>query len=866
MLFFRHSLLFSTLSFILFFASFVAGQVVFRELPGYMPKIQDHSFFEITQSRDVILLNGKWQVYPANEVVEKKVTINIPSVFEGEGEFIFERSFQLSKKDIETSSFDLVFLGLNYRADISINNVIIYRHTGGEFPFTIELSRDILESDSSNVLSVKLFYKLDSENTIPLKQRFLTSRNYGGIIHDVYLYKKPSININRFNVQTGLNSADNEATISFKSVIVDHEVLDNSRLTGDVSNLSFKVTITPPDSVNVIKVPQYSIALKRNKEETIERTITIQNPILWSPDNPSSHKIRAELWQGDRLIDIVERSVALYGLNVADNTLMFNGEEFKLKGVTYVPEFRTYGDLMSYEQFDEDIRLIKEAGFNAVRISKTVPHPYCLKLCETYGLIAFIEIPVGMLPTRISQDQNFVARCRYFVNSYINAYEKYSAVAALGLGSSFLASNDSHRSLLIDLGKLVKDNANWVTFASFGNLNITAIDNVDMYGLELLNELPEERLTKINQLQNDLGAGKVFLSEVTYTVNKGNSDGYVNKFSYEAQAKFFSDLIDYSLNSPLSGYFINSIFDIRGDYSSLLSGYNSQNIYNIGLVGEKRTTNRISFKVVNSKLNNTERITIPIGSTKDDAPMIFIIFGLLLALFMGILVNSGKKFREDASRALLRPYNYYADVRDQRIMSAYHTTFLAIIIVIVQALMLSNILFYLKTNIVFEKLLLSFGSPVFLKAINNLCWNPFYAIIWLTILGILLLLITTLIIKVASFFIRTRVYIASIYFAVIWAFLPMVFLIPLGIVLYRVLVANIVNGYIYFSLIVLLVWIAHRLLKGIYVIFDASPGSVYFYSILFVLFILGGILLYFEINNSAIQYMLFTFKQYSILS
>jgi len=93
----------------------------------------------------------------------------------------------------------------------------------------------------------------------------------------------------------------------------------------------------------------------------------------------------------------------------------------------------------------------------------------------------------------------------------------------------------------------------------------------------------------------------------------------------------------------------------------------------------------------------------------------------------------------------------------------------------------------------------------------------------------------------------------------------MVFLIPLGIVLYRVLIADIVNIYIYISFIALVVWVVYRLLKGIYIIFDASPGSVYFYSSLFILFIFGSILLYFEINNSAIQYILFTLKQYSII-
>jgi beta-galactosidase len=854
------------LFFALFFSGFSQSQVVFRELPGYKPNLEDHSFFEITQTRNIILLNGKWKVYPADGDVEKKVTINVPSVFEGEGEFVFEKSFKITESELKTNSFDLVFLGLNYRADISINNIIIYRHPGGEFPFTIDLHRDILKSDEANLLTVKLFYKLDSKITIPLMQRFLFGKNYGGIIHDVYIYKKPSINFSNFEIQSEVNPSIKKAIIKLISVVVDHEVIESNQAIDTVVNLSLKASIISPDSVNTFEIPQYSFGLKQNKEEAIEQSIEINNPMLWSPENPKLYKVRMELWREDVLVDVLERTVALYRFEVTDNSLRLNGNKFKLEGVTYIPEFHSYGDLMNYEKFGEDIRLIKEVGFNAVRIAKIVPHPYFLSLCEKYGLLVFIEIPIGMLPAKISRDQNFVERCRYFITSYISAYEKYSAVAAFGLGSSFLTSIDSHRSLLINLGGIVKNNTDWITFATFGNLKISAVDNIDLYGLELLNELPKDRLSEINQLQNNIGVGRVFISEATYTVNKGNSDGYVNKFSYEAQAKFFSDLIDYSRSNSIPGFFINSITDIRGDYSSLLSGYTSDNIYNIGLVGENRKINRIGYKVVYSKLNNTERITIPIGSIKDDAPMVFILIGLVLALLMGVLVNSGKKFREDASRALLRPYNYYADIRDQRIMSAFHTAFLGVIIVIVQALILSNLLYYFKISIVFEKLLLSFGSPILIRIVNYLCWNPFNAIVWISIFGILFMLLSTLLIRLASLFIKTRVYLTSIFFTVIWAFLPMVFLIPLGIVLYRVLIADIVNFYIYISLFALIIWVVYRLLKGIYVIFDASPGSVYFYSSLFILFLFGGILIYFEINNFAIQYILFTLKQYSIIS
>jgi len=863
MLFRKNILLFYFLLLVIF-STFSPAQVVFRGLPNYKPDLLDRSFFEITKTRDVILLNGKWKVYPAVEKPEKKVAVTIPSVFEGEGEFIFEKEFFLTEDELQNNSFDLVFLGLNYRADISVNNVIIYRHAGGAFPFKIELSRDILKSDGSNLLSVDLYYKLDSEITIPLKQRFWFSKNYGGIVHDVYIHKIPTINISTLDLNKSIGEDQTKAKLDIHSVVINHGLLTND-LPNSIPGFILKAFVISPDSSEKIEIPAQTFELKRNREKVIDNSVEIKNPMLWSPDNPGSYHVRVELWQGSVLIDVIEETIALYDLRVTDKEIALNGNSFKFNGVTYTPEFREYGDLMDYSQFEDDIRLIKDAGFNSVRISKIVPHPYFLHLCEKHGLLAFIEIPVGMIPEKISQDQNFVMRCRYFLSSYFNAYKRYSAVAGIGLGTSYLTAIDAHRSLLINLGNLVKENTNWVTYATFGNFEVQKVQSVDLYGLELINELPSDRSDELTKLQNDLGIGRVFVSGATYTVNQGNSDGYVNKFSYEAQAKYFADLIDYSQSRSWAGYFINSIMDISGDYSSLLFGYSSDNIYTFGLADENRTTTRLAFKVVSSKLNNTEKVTIPIGSIKDDAPMVFILFGLGLALLMGVLVNSGRKFREDASRALLKPYNFYADVRDQRIMSAYHTTFLGVIVVIVNALILGNILYYLKTDILFERLLLSFGYPTLLQVVTYLCWHPFNAIVWITILGILFILLMALTIKAASLFIRMRVYLSSIYFTVIWALLPMVFLIPLGIVLYRIFLADVLNLYIYLSLIVLTVWILYRLLKGIYVIFDVNAGAVYFYSVLFLLLFFGGMLFFFEMQNSTLQYILFTFRQYHIL-
>lgn len=848
--------------FLLFQNSF--GQVVFRKIPDYKIRTSDNLFFDITETRSIISLNGSWDVYPANDKNVQKVTVGVPSIFEGNGEFIFEKSFKLTPKQVSSSTFKLFILGLNYIADISINNIIIYRHSGGEYPIEVDLPRDILEYDADNLLSIKLMYKLNSEDTIPLKQRFLFPQNFGGIFSDVYIHLKPNIAVIKESVKASLDYKKNEASIDVISIIRNNEFKAPPDSLADYEDFHFRVSVIDQLGQVIKQSQDIKINLGRNKEEKISQSIIIDKPQVWSQETPNSYLVSNELWRGEELIDVTYNSVSLYSFHITKDSISFNGSDFQLKGVTYIPSNTIYGKMLPYELMEKDISLIKETGFNCVRFAKGVPHPYYLRLCEQYGLLAFIELPIGIVPAGVSQNQNFLIRCKDFLSNYISYYEKYSSLAAIGLGGSYLPELESHISLLSNLAGHIKENSSYITFASFANTNLTQVENLDLYGVELFNQKISGISNEIVRLQNDFGTGRIIISESTYPVSIGNTDGYVNDYSYEAQAKYFEDLLDYADNEKLVGYFINTFIDYRGDYSSLISGYNPFNLYNIGIIGEDRSTNRLTYKVVFAKLNNMEKVTIPIGSRKDDAPMIFIIFGLLLALVMGGLVNSGKKFREDASRALLRPYNFFADVRDQRIISAFHTTFLGLIIAAVGALILANILFYLKTSIFFERILLSLGNYKIMHAVNYLAWHPLLSLLWITIAGIFLMIIFSILIKAVSLFARTRVYLASAYFTVIWSYLPFILLIPVGIVLYRVLQSNVINPYVYLALIIVLFLVLYRLIKGMYVIFDSRPATVYFHTILTLSLLIGGVLFYFELESSAVQYLIFTLKQFNI--
>jgi len=147
----------------------------------------------------------------------------------------------------------------------------------------------------------------------------------------------------------------------------------------------WSVSVTTPDiHTVVIKAEE---VLEDGSRKPIEKTIHVEQPRLWSPDDPYLYETTLET--EDDILPVT------YGIRTieysADKGLLLNGKTIVLNGGCVHHDNGILGaaafDAAEYRR----VRLLKEAGFNAVRTSHNPPSEAFLRACDELGLLVIDE-------------------------------------------------------------------------------------------------------------------------------------------------------------------------------------------------------------------------------------------------------------------------------------------------------------------------------------------------------------------------------------------------------------------------------------------------------------------------------------------
>jgi beta-galactosidase len=239
-----------------------------------------------------------------------------------------------------------------------------------------------------------------------------------GIHRDVYLEATPSTFIYDYFVQTDLINNYKDAILKIRPKLQ----YDNKEKIKD-----WKIGIQLLDHSG-------QDILEKDIEESVNGLINIQytqrghikfgffeekinNPDKWSAEFPNLYTLI--IYLKDEKGSIIEARSSRIGfrkVEIVEGQMLINGIPIKLYGSNRHDHDQYNGKVVSKEMMIQDLKLMKQYNFNAVRTSHYPNNPYWYDLCDMYGLYVIDEtnIETHQLNSQLTNDaewhQAFVER------------------------------------------------------------------------------------------------------------------------------------------------------------------------------------------------------------------------------------------------------------------------------------------------------------------------------------------------------------------------------------------------------------------------------------------------------------------------
>lgn len=112
----------------------------------------------------------------------------------------------------------------------------------------------------------------------------------------------------------------------------------------------------------------------------------IENAQLWHAENPRLYTLILQYGT-----EVICQKVGLRHIEVKNGVMLFNGQAIKFKGVNRHDSDPKTGYVISREQALQDLRLMKQHNFNAIRTAHYPNAPWFTELCDEYGFYVIAE-------------------------------------------------------------------------------------------------------------------------------------------------------------------------------------------------------------------------------------------------------------------------------------------------------------------------------------------------------------------------------------------------------------------------------------------------------------------------------------------
>jgi beta-galactosidase len=179
---------------------------------------------------------------------------------------------------------------------------------------------------------------------------------------------------------------------------------------------SFQITQTILDNTgkSIAQKTIDNLRLKPRETKDFTTEISLENPNLWSIENPYLHKMITTIKVENNIVDTYETSFGIRTIRFDANEGFFlNGKHIKIKGTNNHQDHAGVGAAMLDALQEFRIKTLKSFGSNAYRCSHNPPTPELLEACDRLGMLVIDENRLmGITQTHLGDVKKMIERDR----------------------------------------------------------------------------------------------------------------------------------------------------------------------------------------------------------------------------------------------------------------------------------------------------------------------------------------------------------------------------------------------------------------------------------------------------------------------
>ena len=343
-----------------------------------------------SEDADSIDVPSNWQL----KGYDKPIYTNVKYPFPVDPPFVpaenptgcYSKAFCVPDEWLSSGRTRVIFNGVNSAFYLVCNGQFVGYSQDSRLPAEFDLT-DFLESGDTRIAVMVLRWSDGS---------YLEDQDMwwlSGIFRAVELLHKPDLHISDFKV-TPTRCLEQEALVRVEIEVAGRD------LAVTASSSSFRARLYFEDKLVAEQLTDVRYDHDHCSKLTIE--LPIEAPRLWSHEVPNLYRLTLTLLDKDgNPIESEACNVGLREVEIRDGLLRLNGKPLLIRGVNKHEHDPATGHAESLERVEQQLKLIKQNNFNAVRCSHYPHQPGFYDLCDRLGLLVVDEANIethGMRP------------------------------------------------------------------------------------------------------------------------------------------------------------------------------------------------------------------------------------------------------------------------------------------------------------------------------------------------------------------------------------------------------------------------------------------------------------------------------------